>query len=89
MAKRLLVEDHIRRNKRLTIVVCTFMALLFIAVIFAIGYIFFPANPYIGLIFGLPIAVVYVLVTYSFSVKTVYQLQKLALQILMQEKKNY
>ena len=71
MAKKLLVEDHIRRNKRLTVVVCTFMTLLFIAVIFAIGYIFFPANPYIGLMFGLPIAVVYVLVTYSFSVKTV------------------
>lgn len=71
MAKKLLVEDHIRRNKRLTVVVCTLMALLFIAVIFAIGYIFFPANPYVGLIFGLPIAVVYVLVTYSFSVQTV------------------
>jgi heat shock protein HtpX len=71
MEKKLLVEDHIRRNKRLTIVVCTFMALLFIAVIFAIGYILFPGNIYIGLLFGIPIAVVYVLVTYSFSVKTV------------------
>jgi heat shock protein HtpX len=71
MEKKLLVEDHIRRNKRLTIIVCTFMALLFIAVIFAVGYIFFPGNIYIGLLFGIPIAVVYVLVTYSFSVKTV------------------
>ena len=71
MEKKLLVEDHIRRNKRLTIVVCTFMALLFIAVIFAVGYILFPGNIYIGLLFGMPIAVVYVLVTYSFSVKTV------------------
>ena len=71
MEKKLLVEDHIRRNKRLTIVVCTFMAFLFIAVIFAVGYIFFPGNIYIGLLFGIPIAVVYVFVTYSFSVRTV------------------
>ena len=71
MEKKLLVEDHIRRNKRLTIIVCTFMTLLFIAVIFAIGYILFPGNIYIGLLFGIPIAVVYVFVTYSFSVKTV------------------
>jgi heat shock protein HtpX len=71
MEKKLLVEDHIRRNKRLTIVVCTLMALLFIAVIFAIGYIFFPGNILIALIFAIPIALVYVLVTYSFSVQTV------------------
>ena len=71
MEKKLLVEDHIRRNKRLTVIVCTFMALLFIGVIFAIGYILFPGNIYIGLIFGIPIALVYVMVTYSFSVQTV------------------
>jgi len=71
MEKKLLVEDHIRRNKRLTIIVCTFMALLFISIIFAVGYIFYPSNPYFGLIFGIPIALVYVAVTYSFSVKTV------------------
>jgi heat shock protein HtpX len=71
MEKKLLLEDHIRRNKQLTVVVCTFMALLFIAVIIAIGYILFPGNIYIGLLFGIPIAIVYVLVTYSFSVQTV------------------
>jgi heat shock protein HtpX len=71
MEKKLLVEDHIRRNKRLTIVVCTLMALLFIGVIFAIGYIFFPGNILIALVFAIPIALVYVLVTYSFSVQTV------------------
>jgi len=70
MDKKLLVEDQIRRNKRLTIVVCTLMALLFIAVIFAIGYIYF-RNIYIPLIFAIPIALIYVLTTYSFSVKTV------------------
>jgi heat shock protein HtpX len=47
------------------------MALLFIAVIFAVGYIFFPGNIYIALIFAIPIALVYVGVTYSFSVQTV------------------
>jgi len=71
MEKKLLVEDHIRRNKRLTVVVCTFMALLFFSVIFAIAYIFFAGNIYIGLIFALPVAIVYVAITYSFSVQTV------------------
>ena len=71
MEKKLLVEDHIRRNKLLTVVVCTLMAFLFISVIFAVGYIFFPGNVFIALVFAIPIALVYVLVTYSFSVQTV------------------
>ena len=71
MEKKILVEDHIRRNKRNTVVVCTLMALLFIIVIFAVGYIFYPANPIIPLIFAIPIALVYVGVTYSFSVQSV------------------
>ena len=71
MEKKLLVEDQIRRNKLLTVVVCTLMALLFISVIFAIGYIFFPGNIFIALVFAIPIALVYVLITYSFSVQTV------------------
>jgi len=71
MEKKLLIEAHIRRNKRLTVVICTLMALLFIAVIFAVGYIFFPQNLLIPLIFAIPIALVYVLATYSFSVQTV------------------
>jgi len=71
MEKKLLVEDHIRRNKRLTIVVCTMMALLFVGVIFAVGYILFPQNFLIPVIFAVPVALVYVLATYSFSVRTV------------------
>jgi len=71
MEKKLLVEDHIRRNKRLTVVVCTLMALLFLAIVFAVGYILFAGNIFISLAFGLPIAIVYILITYSFSVKTV------------------
>ena len=70
MPKQLLLEEHIRKNKRDTIVICTFMALLFLGVIFAFGFIYF-GNIYIALLFGLPVAVVYVLVTYSFSVQTV------------------
>ncbi len=70
MEKKLLLEDHIRKNKRDTVLVCTLMAVLFLAVIFAIGFIYF-RNIYIALIFGIPIAVIYVTITYSFSVKTV------------------
>lgn len=71
MEKKLLVEDHIRRNKRLTVVICTFMALLFIAVVFSLGYIFFGGNLFISLAFALPIAIGYVVITYSISVQTV------------------
>jgi len=66
----MLLEDHIRKNKRATILVCTFMALLFSCVIFAFGYIF-TGSIYLGLIFGIPIAIVYIAITYSFSVQTV------------------
>ncbi len=70
MGKKVLVEDQIRRNKQLTILICTFMALIFIGVVFAFGYIFFQ-NIFIALAFGIPIAIAYVAVTYSFSIKTV------------------
>jgi len=66
----MLLEDHIRHNKRLTVVICTLMALLFIAVIFAFGYIF-TGSIYLGLLFGVPIALIYVAITYNFSVQTV------------------
>jgi heat shock protein HtpX len=71
MAEKLLVEDHIRKNKRDTVIVCTLMALLFIAVVFAIGYILFGGNIYISLIFALPVAIGYVAITYSISVSAV------------------
>ena len=71
MEKKLLVEDHIRRNKRQTIIVCSFMAILFIAVVLSLGYILFAGNIIIALIFAIPIAVGYVLITYSISVQTV------------------
>ncbi|KYK30004.1 hypothetical protein AYK20_04730 [Thermoplasmatales archaeon SG8-52-1] len=71
MEKKLLVEDHIRRNKRQTIIVCSFMAILFIAVVLSLGYILFAGNIIIALIFAIPIAIGYVLITYSISVQTV------------------
>ncbi len=71
MEKKLLVEDHIRRNKRKTIVVCGLMALLFIGIVFSFGYIFFAGNIYISLAFALPIALGYIAVTYSISVQAV------------------
>lgn len=70
MAKHLQMEDHIRKNKRNTILVCTIMAILFLGVVFAFGYIF-TGSIYLGLIFGIPIAIAYVAITYSFSVQTV------------------
>jgi heat shock protein HtpX len=71
MEKKLLVEDHIRRNKRQTIIICSFMAILFIAVVLSLGYILFAGNIVIALIFAIPIAVGYVLITYSISVQAV------------------
>jgi heat shock protein HtpX len=71
MGKKLLVEDHIRRNKRQTVVVCTFMAILFMAIVFAVGYLLFAGNMLIALAFALPIAIGYIAITYSISVQTV------------------
>ena len=71
MEKKLLVEDHIRKNKRQTVYICTFMALLFFAVVFSIGYILFNGNMFIALAFGLPIAIGYIAITYSISVQSV------------------
>ena len=70
MEKQLQIEDQIRRNKNLTVVICGIMALLFLSVVFAIGYLWF-GSWLIGLMFGLPIAIVYVAITYSVSVQTV------------------
>jgi len=71
MEKKLLVEDHIRRNKRQTIYVCTFMAALFAAIVFAFGYLLFAGNIFIALAFAIPIALGYVAITYSISIQTI------------------
>ncbi|HDN51159.1 MAG TPA: zinc metalloprotease HtpX [Thermoplasmatales archaeon] len=70
MEKRLLVEDHIRKNKRDTVIICMFMVILLFAVIFSIGLVMgFP--PFFATAIGLPVALLYIAVTYSFSVKSV------------------
>jgi len=70
MKRDMLVEDHIRKNKRDTVLICTLMALLFIGVVFFFGLFLFD-DPFIAFLFAVPIAIVYVLVTYSFSVQSV------------------
>jgi heat shock protein HtpX len=70
MEKQMLVEDHIRKNKRDTVIICIFMLLLLFGVIFAIGYVL-GAPPIFSTAIGLPIAIAYILITYSFSVQSV------------------
>src|SRR4030042_4407073 len=65
-----LMEDHIRKNKRDTVLICLLMILLLSGGIFAIG----PAlgyPPIITTIIAIPVAVFYILFTYSFSVRGV------------------
>ena len=66
----LMVEEHIRKNKRDTLLVCIFMLSLLFAIIFAFGFaIGFP--PFIAMSIGLPISIIYILASYSFSVQSV------------------
>jgi len=66
----LLIEDHIRKNKWGTVGICVLMLLLLFSVIFAIGVVL-GAPPFLSMIIGAPIAVVYILATYSMSVQSV------------------
>jgi heat shock protein HtpX len=70
MEKQLLLEDHIRKNKRETVFLCMFMVSILFSVIFLIGYFFFNA-PLIAMAIGLPLSLLYIGVTYSFSVQSV------------------
>lgn len=66
----MLVEDHIRKNKRDTVIICMFMVILLFSVIFSIGFALgFP--PFISMAIGLPVSLFYILITYSFSVQSV------------------
>jgi heat shock protein HtpX len=65
-----LVEDHIRKNKRDTVIICMLMVILLFSVIFAIG-LMFNAPPIITMMIGLPVSLAYILITYSFSVQSV------------------
>lgn len=66
----MLVEDHIRKNKRDTLFICMFMIILLFSVIFAIGFLL-GLPPIFAMAIGLPIALLYVGMTYSFSVQSV------------------
>jgi len=70
MVKQMLIEDHIRKNKRDTVIICILMLLLLFSVIFAVGLIL-GAPPIFSTAIGLPIAIAYILITYSFSVQSV------------------
>ena len=65
-----LVEDQIRKNKRDTVVICMFMIILLFSVIFAIGYIL-NAPPIFTIAIALPVSLLYIFITYSFSVQSV------------------
>ena len=65
-----LIEDHIQKNKRDTVVICMLMVILLFSVIFAIGYLL-GAPPVLVMIIGLPIALFYIFMTYSFSIQSV------------------
>ena len=65
-----LIEDHIRKNKRDTVVICMFMVILLFSVIFMVGLIL-GAPPILTMMLGLPIALFYIFITYSFSVQSV------------------
>lgn len=70
MEKQLLLEDHVRKNKRDTVIICMVMIIILFCVIFAIGTVFgFP--PIYATAIGLPIALSYIAITYSFSVQSV------------------
>ncbi|MBN2602940.1 MAG: M48 family metallopeptidase [Candidatus Thermoplasmatota archaeon] len=70
MKEQMLIEDHIHKNKKDTVLICMFMIFLLFGIIFAIGYAF-GAPP----IFTAPIAIIiafaYIMITYSFSVQSV------------------
>ncbi|MDH7506335.1 MAG: M48 family metallopeptidase [Candidatus Thermoplasmatota archaeon] len=70
MTEKMLIEDHIRKNKRDTVLICLFMLLLLFSVIFAVGWIL-GAPPIVSTAIGLPVALAYILITYSFSVQSV------------------
>lgn len=65
-----LMEDHIRKNKRDTVVICMIMVILLFSIIFAIGLLL-GAPPILTMMLGLPIALFYIFITYSFSVQSV------------------
>jgi len=65
-----LIEDHIRKNKRDTVIICMLMVILLFSVFFVAGLIL-NAPPILTMMIGLPIALFYIFITYSFSIQSV------------------
>jgi len=65
-----LIEDHIRKNKRDTVLICMLMVILLFSVFFVVGLIL-NAPPILTMMIGLPIALFYIFITYSFSIQSV------------------
>lgn len=70
MQEKILVEEQIRKNKRNTVLICMFMVVLLFGVLFTVGIIM-GAPPIFTTTIGLPLALIYIATTYSFSVKAV------------------
>ncbi len=69
------IEDHIRKNKQDTLIICIFMLLLLFCVIFALGVVM-GAPPFLSFFLGLPLSMIYIYTTYNFSVSSVLKASK-------------
>jgi heat shock protein HtpX len=70
MDRRIFVEEHISKNKRDTAIICILMIFLLFSAIFAIGVVL-GVPPYFTTLIGLPLVLLYIGLTYSFSVQSV------------------
>ena len=71
MATRIIpIEEHIRKNKRDTFFICSVMLIFLFGIIFAGGYLL-GLPPFLSAIIGIFFALIYIFLTYSFSVQSV------------------
>jgi heat shock protein HtpX len=70
-----MIEDHIRRNRRATVLVCLLMLSLLFGIIFSVG-LALGVPPIFSCAIGLPISLIYIAMTYSFSLQSVLKAAK-------------
>jgi len=70
-----MIEDHIRQNRRATVIVCMLMVFLLFGIIFAFAFAL-GVPPILSFAFGLPLSLLYISFTYSFSVQSVLRAAK-------------
>lgn len=70
MERSILIEDRIGQNKRYSMVLCVIMFFLLGGFILSIG-ILFGIPLFVALMLGIPVALIYVVMAYSFSVSSV------------------